>query len=88
MEIIVFTLNAIVIYFVADRVVRLIEQRRVKTGTANWDHTEITDGLQEGREIRAFNFPRRKLLLQRALFDEEYDWGLFVAGKGPSTAGN
>ena len=29
----------------------LIEQRRVKTGTANWDHTEITDGLQEGELV-------------------------------------
>ena len=26
----------------------LIEQREVKTGTANWDHTQVTDGLAEG----------------------------------------
>lgn len=29
----------------------LIEQREVKTGTANWDHTQITDGLAEGELI-------------------------------------
>jgi HlyD family secretion protein len=32
--------------FVADE--RLIERRQVKTGTANWDHTEIIEGLNEG----------------------------------------
>ena len=29
----------------------LIEQREVKTGTANWDHTQVTDGLAEGELI-------------------------------------
>ena len=29
----------------------LIERRQVKTGTANWDHTEITDGLSEGEFV-------------------------------------
>lgn len=27
---------------------KLVEQREVKTGTANWDHTEILDGLAAG----------------------------------------
>jgi len=29
----------------------LIEQRQVETGTANWDHTEIVDGLSEGEFV-------------------------------------
>jgi HlyD family secretion protein len=32
--------------FVADE--GLIDRRQVKTGTANWDHTEIIEGLDEG----------------------------------------
>ena len=29
----------------------LIEHRQVKTGTANWDHTEIAEGLEEGELV-------------------------------------
>jgi len=28
-----------------------VEEREVKTGTANWDHTEILDGLAEGELV-------------------------------------
>jgi HlyD family secretion protein len=34
--------------YVFDPETRLIEQRNVETGTANWDHTEILEGLDEG----------------------------------------
>lgn len=37
--------------FVFDPDTRLLEQRVVETGTANWDHTEITGGLSEGEHI-------------------------------------
>jgi len=29
----------------------VVEQRQIKTGTANWDHTEVTDGLDEGELV-------------------------------------
>ncbi len=29
----------------------LIEQREIRTGTANWDHTEVLDGLIEGETV-------------------------------------
>ena len=29
----------------------IVEQREVETGTANWDHTEILDGLDEGELV-------------------------------------
>ena len=29
----------------------LIEKRQVRTGTANWDHTEVTEGLEEGELV-------------------------------------
>ncbi|MGB5464735.1 MAG: efflux RND transporter periplasmic adaptor subunit, partial [Sedimenticolaceae bacterium] len=29
----------------------LIEQRRIQVGTANWDHSEILDGLSEGELV-------------------------------------
>ena len=28
-----------------------VEKREVKTGTSNWDHTEILDGLNEGELV-------------------------------------
>jgi len=30
---------------------KLVEQREVKTGTANWDHTEVLEGLEEGELV-------------------------------------
>ena len=30
---------------------QLVEQREVKTGTANWDHTEVLEGLEEGELV-------------------------------------
>jgi len=30
---------------------QLVEKRQVTTGTANWDHTEIVDGLEEGELV-------------------------------------
>lgn len=29
----------------------LVERRQVRTGTANWDHTEVTEGLEEGELV-------------------------------------
>lgn len=29
----------------------IVEQREVETGTSNWDHTEILDGLAEGEQV-------------------------------------
>ena len=29
----------------------IVEQREVETGTANWDYTEILDGLEEGELV-------------------------------------
>ncbi len=37
--------------YVFDRGAGLIERREVKTGTANWDHTEIATGLAEGELV-------------------------------------
>lgn len=40
--------NQVYVFLPADKV---IEQREVKTGTANWDHTEILEGLSEGELV-------------------------------------
>ena len=29
----------------------LVERRQVRTGTANWDHTEVIEGLEEGELV-------------------------------------
>lgn len=39
----------LVYVFVPDS--NLIEQRQVRTGTSNWDHTEVIDGLNEGELV-------------------------------------
>ncbi|MGB5570582.1 MAG: efflux RND transporter periplasmic adaptor subunit, partial [Sedimenticolaceae bacterium] len=39
----------LVYVFVPDS--NLIEQRQVRTGTSNWDHTEVVDGLNEGELV-------------------------------------
>lgn len=37
--------------FVFDPAERILEQREVDTGVANWDHTEILKGLEEGEQV-------------------------------------
>jgi HlyD family secretion protein len=37
--------------YVLDPVAGLVERRQVRTGTANWDHTEVTEGLEEGELV-------------------------------------
>lgn len=39
------------IAYVFHRDTRLIEQRQIQVGTANWDHSEIVDGLSEGELV-------------------------------------
>ena len=37
--------------YVLDPAAGLVERRQVRTGTANWDHTEVTEGLEEGELV-------------------------------------
>ena len=37
--------------YVYDPASGLLEQRTVRTGTSNWDHTEILDGLEVGEQV-------------------------------------
>ncbi len=37
--------------YVLDPAAGLVERRQVKTGTANWDHTEVTEGVEEGELV-------------------------------------
>ena len=37
--------------YVLDPAAGLVERRQVRTGTANWDHTEVIEGLEEGELV-------------------------------------